>query len=107
MTIREAIKAIRAIFGDDFDVKEWEVCKFGGTSYDGAESEIRIRLRRKENPAMRHTKPLTPLSCQHRWRIEEAQGPTSEGRCAHCNSSRKFPNYIAAADWVNDWRLGT
>lgn len=43
------------------------------------------------NPAMRHTKPLTPLSCQHRWRIEEAQGPTSEGRCAHCNSSRKFP----------------
>lgn len=48
MTIREAIKAIRAIFGDDFDVKEWEVCKFGGTSYDGAESEIRIRLRRKE-----------------------------------------------------------
>lgn len=47
MTIREALKTLRRIFADDFDVKEWEVCTFKGTS-DGAESEIRIRLRRKE-----------------------------------------------------------
>jgi hypothetical protein len=33
------------------------------------------------------------VACQHRWLIEPVSGPTSEGRCKHCNLTRSFHNH--------------
>ena len=32
--------------------------------------------------------------CTHLWDIEDANGPTSLGRCIHCGAEKRFNNYI-------------
>lgn len=44
--------------------------------------------------------------CVHRWRIEEAEGPTSEGTCANCGEMRMFPNTEEAAHVLKGGSLG-
>ena len=42
--------------------------------------------------------------CVHHWTIDEAQGPTSAGRCQNCGERRDgFQNWIDAPFFIN-WR---
>ena len=34
----------------------------------------------------------TARACVHHWRLEEADGPTSRGRCRRCGRRRTFSN---------------
>ena len=37
--------------------------------------------------------PTKSPTCVHHWLIEEANGPTSNGRCKKCGAERTFPNW--------------
>ena len=39
----------------------------------------------------------TEKRCQHHWLIEQADGPTSLGRCLRCGAEREFYNDPEAA----------
>ncbi len=43
-----------------------------------------------------HAPPCTQTS--HRWRIEEANGPTSAAHCRNCGLKRDFHNWLPEAD---------
>jgi len=32
--------------------------------------------------------------CVHAWKIEPAQGPTSEGYCQRCGATQTFKNFV-------------
>ena len=36
--------------------------------------------------------------CEHHWMIDEANGPTSEGRCQRCGCLRNFFNFTKYRD---------
>ena len=36
--------------------------------------------------------------CEHHWMIDEANGPTSEGRCRWCGSLKNFFNFTKYLD---------
>ena len=36
--------------------------------------------------------------CEHHWMIEEANGPTSEGRCQRCGCLKNFFNFTKYRD---------
>jgi hypothetical protein len=48
--------------------------------------------------------------CAHHWVIDMANGPTSRGRCRHCNETRSFYNTFEDVmitpgnSWSNDRR---
>ncbi len=48
-----------------------------------------------------------PLHAHH-WRIAEPEGPTSQGICVGCHSTREFRNYSSHTDVVlnSEHRLG-
>jgi len=42
---------------------------------------------------------LSNLEHSHHWVIAEANGPSSDGACKHCDAHRNFPNWLAEADF--------
>ena len=42
------------------------------------------------------------MKCVHHWVIEEANGPTSKGRCKKCKKVKQHTNYIEGGWWGND-----
>ncbi len=48
---------------------------------------FRIKPERTVHP------PAPKSSCQHRFRIEEPNGPLSDGKCSRCGECRRFKNY--------------
>jgi hypothetical protein len=50
-------------------------------------------------------------TCQHRWQIDQASGPESQGTCSLCGETRTFKNWIEFDSWektntINLTRLG-
>jgi hypothetical protein len=41
---------------------------------------------------MNHTESLRNADCQHHWVIDQADGPTSSGRCRLCGTKKSFLN---------------
>lgn len=48
--------------------------------------------------APKHATPR-PVEHAHRWRFEEAHGPTSVGTCSVCGEQRIGRNYLAEFDF--------
>ena len=47
----------------------------------------------------------TTIKCAHHWIIEEANGPTSAGKCQRCHEVREFQNSFGdGGDWHNQNR---
>lgn len=46
--------------------------------------------------------------CIHHWRIAEANGAESEGKCMHCGQTRSFRNYTWEWDFITqaEHRMG-
>lgn len=38
----------------------------------------------------------------HKWRIEEASGPTSLGTCKDCGRKREFRNWLPEGDFITN-----
>jgi hypothetical protein len=38
----------------------------------------------------------------HRWRIEEPNGPLSEGVCKICGATRQFKNWLSDMDFITN-----
>ena len=53
------------------------------------------------------------VDCEHYWMIEEANGPTSEGRCQRCGSLRNFYNFpkyrdpklVSKSEWEEEFDI--
>lgn len=43
---------------------------------------------------------LSVSACQHHWRIEPPDGPTSQGLCLKCGAMREFSNVLASVGWI-------
>jgi hypothetical protein len=41
--------------------------------------------------------------CRHYWKIEEANGPRSQGVCQYCGKARYFLNYIPVSSQSSNW----
>lgn len=41
------------------------------------------------------TGPTNPQTHIHHWRIDEVDGPTSEGQCLRCGAQKTFRNWPA------------
>lgn len=44
----------------------------------------------------------TRPSHAHHWRIDEAQGPRSEGVCRLCGARRNFKNWLEDSDFITN-----
>lgn len=38
----------------------------------------------------------------HHWRIEEANGPESQGVCKDCGAQKSFKNWLADTDFITN-----
>ena len=42
------------------------------------------------------------LTHVHHWIIDEAHGPTSEGRCKRCGTAKAFRNWLEETDFITN-----
>jgi hypothetical protein len=48
---------------------------------------------------------LANQECVHHWVIADPDGPTSDGFCKKCGSSKEFMNYFEGSSWGSDVSL--
>jgi hypothetical protein len=48
--------------------------------------------------------PAAPVQPDHlhRWRIDEPNGPVSEGVCKVCGATKNFKNWLAEGDFITN-----
>ena len=61
---------------------------------------METRTRRRTAPTA--AAPLAEGDHYHRWRIDEPNGPTSEGLCKVCGVTRQFRNWLQEGDFITN-----